>query len=104
MAVYEIPLSPTPQKFAIQLGEQTYELRLQWNNAPTGGWVLDIFDENGEPLICGIPLVTGANLLEQFAYVGIVGELTVQTDFDINAVPTFENLGVNSHLFYISAT
>lgn len=102
MAVFEIPLSPQAQKFNIQLGTVTYNLRLSWNDAPTGGWVLDLLDVNDVPIICGIPLITGADLLEQYDYLNIGGSLEVQTDFDVNAVPTFQNLGIQSHLYFIT--
>lgn len=36
-----------------------------------GGWFMDIADDNENPILMGIPLVTGSNLLEQFAYLGI---------------------------------
>lgn len=97
---YEIPLSPEPQRFTIQLSGTFYQLTVRWN-IPASAWVLDIANEDGDPMIAGIPLVTGVNLLEQYAYVGIPGELRVQTDTDKNAVPTYANLGTLGHLFYV---
>lgn len=102
MAFFEIPLTPQPQKFSIQLGQVTYNMRVFWCDAPTGGWVVDINDSDDIPIINGVPLVTGANLLEQLDYLNIPGQLIVQTDFDVNAVPTFGNLGVQSHLYFIT--
>lgn len=102
MAVFEIPLSPQPQTFDIQLVNTTYRLTFYWNNAPSGGWMLDVADSNDVPLISGIAVVTGANLLEQYDYIMIGGALQVQTDFDLNAVPTFQNLGVTSHIYFIT--
>lgn len=103
MAVFEIPLSPQAQQFDIQLGQATYHLTVSWNDAPTGGWVLDIADSNDVPIVSGIPLVTGVNLLEQYDYLEFPGSLEVQTDYDLNAVPTFQNLGVQSHLYFLTA-
>jgi hypothetical protein len=40
-------------------------------------------------------------LLEQFAYIGIVGEFVVQTTNDVDAVPTFLNLGGAGNLYYV---
>lgn len=102
MTAYEIPLSPQPQRFDIELGGVTYKLTVLWNNAPTGGWVLDIANSLDEPIISGIPLVTGANLLAQYEYLGFSGSLEVQTDFDLFAVPTFTNLGTQSHLYFLT--
>lgn len=100
---YEIPLTPARQKFRIQLGGVTYTLTFSWNNAPTGGWVVDIADANEVPIVAGLPLITGADLLEQFAYLGIGGQLIVQSDFDVNAVPTYQNLGLTSHLYFLTS-
>lgn len=99
---YEIPLSPQAQTFTIQLGTITYNLVVAWNDAPMGGWVLDILDNNSDPVVTGIPLVTGVNLLEQYDYLGFQGALQVQTDFDPDEIPTFQNLGIQSHLYFIT--
>lgn len=99
---YEIPLTPVAQKFNITLAGKAYTLTFGWNDADQGGWVLDIADSSGVPLINGIPLVTGADLLAQYEYIGIGGSLEVQTDFDLTAPPTFENLGLTSHLFFLA--
>lgn len=100
MAVFEIPLSPQPQKFQIPLNGVTYGMILRYIDTDMGGWVLDILESDDTPIIQGIPLVTGEDLLAQYAYLGIVGGLIVQTDHDVNAVPTYANLGVSSHLYF----
>lgn len=102
MAVFEVPLSPQAQKFSIALGVTSYNMTVTYNAAPQGGWVLDIADSNDAPILNGVPLVTGANLLAQYAYLNFGGSLIVQTDYDLNAVPTFKNLGVHGHLFFIT--
>lgn len=101
---YEIPLSPEPQRFNITLGDVEYQLRLSYQDAPEGGWLLDIFngsDDPGAPIVSGIPLVTGANLLEQYDYLSFPGELWVTTDADPDAVPTFANLGSAGRLYFV---
>lgn len=102
MAVYEVPLTPTPQKFFIQLGATTYRFTMSWNNAPNGGWILDIASNQDVPILYGLALVTGANLLAQYDYLDFDGGLVVQTDYNKNAVPTFQNLGVQSHLYFLT--
>lgn len=99
---YEIPLSPMAQKFGITLAGVAYNLTVSWNNASTGGWVLDIADSNDVPIVSGIPLVTGCDLLEQYEYLNLGGKLEVQTDSDLFAVPTFSNLGVQGHLYFLT--
>lgn len=103
MATYEIPLSPEHQRFAITLAGVEYQLRVTYRDAVEAGWILDINDSSGSPLVCGIPLITGADLLGQLQYLGIGGQLWVATDGDPDAVPTFDNLGTLSHLYFITA-
>lgn len=102
MAVQEIPLLSTPQVFNITLAGVTYRMTLIWRDGDQGGWVLDIADQDSNPIVCGIPLITGADLLAQYGYLGIGGQLVVQTDHDVNTVPTFENLGDTSHLYFVT--
>lgn len=97
---YEIPLKAAAQSFTIALGGVTYSLRLLWNRA-SSCWVLDLGDAQGNPLVSGIPLVTGINLLAQYAYLGISGSLIVQTDSAVDNVPTVDNLGSTSHLYFV---
>jgi hypothetical protein len=98
---FEIPLSPQAQFFQIELAGIVYELRATWCD-PAGCWMLDINDQTGAPVLNGIPLVTGADLLEQFGYLGIGGELIVQTDHDLNAVPTASSLGLTGHVYFVA--
>ncbi len=100
---YEIPLSAQAQTFAIALGGVNYTLTLQWRAADgMGGWVLDIADASNNPLVSGIPLVTGCDLLAQFAYVGFGGGPWVLTDGAALAVPAYANLGSLSHLYFVT--
>ncbi len=49
-----------------------------------------------------IPLVTGTDLLGQYEYVGLNGQLFVYTDGNADNVPTLDNLGIESNLFYLT--
>ncbi|MCX5516239.1 hypothetical protein C3941_19810 [Kaistia algarum] len=98
--VYEVPLSATPQVFSITLGSTQYRLRLAYLDTIEGGWILDIADTNDNSILAGIPLVTGRDLLEAYAYLALGGELWVQTDADVDAVPTFDNLGAAGNLYF----
>lgn len=102
MATYEIPLSPAPKRFLISLSGVTYLLQFMYRDAPMGGWVMDVSDNLGNPMAFGIPLVTGENVLQQFDYLGFQGEMWVSSDGDRDTLPTFENLGVGSHLYWIT--
>lgn len=100
MAFYEIPLSGVPETFSIALGPQSYRLRIGFANVDGGGWFFDLSDTAGNPILCGIPLVTGCDLLGPYRYLGIPGRLWVTTDGDPDAVPTFDDLGTTSHLYF----
>ncbi len=98
---FQVPLISGPQTFPIVLGSTTYQFTFIYRNADQGGWILDIDDDAGNPLVHGIPLVTGTDLLSQYAYLGFSGSLYCQTLSDPDAVPTFENLGTDGCVFWI---
>jgi hypothetical protein len=97
--ISEVPLRSAPQEFDIVLSGIVYHLRFLY----CSGWIMDILDGVSDaPLACGIPLVTGSDLLEEFSHLGIGGSMYVATDGDPYALPTFENLGTLSHLYYVT--
>ena len=96
---FEIPLSPQAQTFDVSLANLDYNMRVTWNPISVC-WVLDIADTNGVPLVQGIPLITGADLLAQYTYLGISGGLIVTVDDGIG-VPTFQGLGDSGHLYFV---
>lgn len=97
-AYYTIPLTPEPQSFGITLAGKEYRLTVRWFDAPEAGWTLDIEEpEKAAFIVMGIPLVTGADLLEQFRYLEFSGELWVEGELP----PTLENLGTDVELVFI---
>ena len=102
MATYnEIPTSGTPQILLVALNSGTYTLTLKWNTIAQT-WIMDIGDASNNPLAQGLPLITGSDLLAQLEYLGIGGAMTVQTDNDPTAVPTYSNLGTTGHLYFVT--
>lgn len=99
---YEIPFSPTPQVFRITLSGVEYQLTVQYRAAGNAGWILDIADAGGAPIVGGLPLVTGTDLLEPYAYLGLGGRIWVQGADDPDNTPTFDDLGVGSHVFWVT--
>lgn len=97
---YEVPLSAEAQQFSIAMAGKDYWLALRWN-AQAPAWVLDISDSQRLPIVLGIPLVTGADLLEQYGYLDFGGKLFVQTDHDTDAVPDYASLGGTGHLYFV---
>lgn len=102
MTPYEVPLSLSPQAFTIALSGVPYALTVKWN-APGPCWVLDIAKPDGTLIIGSVPLVTGTDLLAQYAYLGIAGQLVVQSDIDITIVPSWDTLGVSGRLFFLAS-
>lgn len=101
--ISEIPLTPQPQAFNVALGDTTYRLRFGVANVEEGGWFMDIGDPvSGAFIVCGIPLVTGVDLLAPYAYLGIGGALFVVTAGIPAQVPGYADLGVTSKLYYVA--
>lgn len=100
--IREIPLTPTPQSFAISLGNKALNMAVKWADTQAGGWIMDIQDQAGKAIANGLPMVTGANLFKGLEYLGLPGALVMQTDHDPDAPPTFDNLGIVSHLFHVA--
>jgi hypothetical protein len=100
-SAWEIPLQAAPQSLYVTLGGVAYFLTVRWN-AFASTWVLDIADQDSVPISSGLPLLTGVDLLAQYAYLNIAGKLVVQTDQTPYALPTATNLGTDSHLYFIT--
>ncbi|WPM85433.1 hypothetical protein QNH14_04550 [Apirhabdus apintestini] len=101
MTIGEIPLTADNQRFSIQLGGQQLSFTLQWRDE--AGWLADIRDENDMPLLSGLPLVTGGDLLAPYRHLGLRGELHVIADDPGQQAPGKTSLGARHHLWYISA-
>ncbi|MBB3004356.1 hypothetical protein FHX57_006738 [Paraburkholderia tropica] len=97
---YEIPLSAEPQTFNITLAGTTYGFTVRWN-VQNASWIIDIADSSGDAILSGIPMVTGADLLAQYGYLDFGFQLVAQTDNSPDTVPTYDTLGVTSHLYAI---
>lgn len=99
MDTFLVPLVNLPQQFTIDLAGVTYTLISKWNDIAQS-WFLDILDSTQAPIACGLPFVTGADLLVGLEYLGIDGTMIVYTNGDAQAVPTLDNLGVDSNLYF----
>lgn len=99
---YQIPITGTPQSFGITLSGNDYVFEFYYANTIEGGWILNISDSLGNPMVNGIPLVTGVNLLAQYPYLNFGGGLWVQTPSNPSNTPTFTNLGTDSLLFWLT--
>lgn len=73
MAVNTISLSGVADTFSVTLGGTAYIFRLFYTDNAEGGWALDISTQDALPILCGIPLLPGQDLLEPYAYLAIGG-------------------------------
>lgn len=99
-AAFEVPTQPQNQQFNVFLNGIQYTLQIRWNKF-TSAWSMDIYDVNQNPVLLGTPLVTGADLLAQFEYLEIGGQMIVQSDGTTDTVPTFQDLGSTGHLYFV---
>jgi hypothetical protein len=101
MSAFPLPVSATAQSFFVQLVNISYKITLKWN-AVAACWVMDIADADEVPLVQGIPIVTGTDLLAPYAYLGFGGGIVALTEGNPDAVPTFENLGNGGDVFFVT--
>ena len=99
---YEIPLIASPQTFSITLSNVDYNILIVWNTVALA-WVINFYDVNQVPILTGIPLVTGVDLLLPYPDLAFGGKLFAQTDHDLTSPPTFENLGITGHLYWVTS-
>lgn len=99
MAFSEILLSPDNQQFSMAVKGNSYSFRVLWRDIC---WMLDISDDTGAIIIAGIPLVTGADLMEPFNHIGLGFSLLVVCDVPGQDYPTETDLGSRSHLCIIT--
>jgi hypothetical protein len=97
-----IPLQPTNQTLQVTMAGVLYQLTVRWNDM-NQAWTLDIADANSSPILSGLPIVTGKDLLASYAYLNFGGQLIAQTTNDTDAVPTLANLGSAGNLYFVVA-
>jgi hypothetical protein len=107
MTIAEIPTQPG-RPFSEQLTWQgvQYTLQFKWNQA-SYCWVLDIYDSGDvNPILTGLPLVTGTDVLGQFGYLPVAAQavitvMTIGPGISPDSVPTFTNLGDDGRVYLV---
>lgn len=97
--IAEIPLTADNQTFSISLAGSDYRMQILWRES---FWCLDINDASNSPVICGIPLLTGYDLLKQYAWLDLGFELHVLCDVSGQENPTQTDMGTLSHLYVVT--
>jgi hypothetical protein len=101
---YKVPFTPEALRMEVSLGGVFYIFKTYWN-VPMGCWILDIYDDVELPMVRGIPLVTGGDLVEQFEYLGFGGMLLIwSTEGPWHALPSFTSLGENTNVYFVPVT
>lgn len=100
---YLIPTTNIPQYFTWQAPDNTtYTLTVKWNDIMQF-WFLDVGDIDNSPIVCGIPMVTGADLLGPYAYLDIGCQFFVYNGTNPDLPPTQNgtnsDLGVDCNLY-----
>jgi hypothetical protein len=99
-----VPLLPSAQNLTVLFNGVQYNLTLNYRDCDQGGWIMDIADVSGNPILSGIPFVTGADLLAQYEYLQFGGILALFNGGDPDEPPTFDNLGLDSQLYWVTAS
>lgn len=76
-------------------------MRIYYADIDMGGWFLDIADGSANPLANGIPMLPGQDLLGQYKYLGMKGQLTVINDLNKSAMPSWDQFPDKAHLVWI---
>lgn len=98
---YEVPLTAEPQRLTVTLSGTPWFLTLSWN-IPMGVWLLDFANANQEPVLSGVPLVAGCDILGQYQYLGFNGSLVAQSDASEFLPPDFNNLGTTARVLFVT--
>lgn len=99
MNAQEIPLSPDNQQFSVSVADAQYVMRINWRDPC---WYLDLLSADEAPVALALPLITGADLLAQYAYLNLGFSLVVICDISGQENPTQFDLGIQSHLLIVT--
>lgn len=95
MALYEIPLLNTNQKFNVKLNGSTYKLQVIYRGSR---WFLDLMDTAENYLIAGVPMMMGDNLFAQYQHIIKGGLYVINNNED--ETQSFADLGRNINLYW----
>lgn len=96
--IFEIPLTPQNRTFSVTIKEETYLFTIRWAGKEMTGWFLDIGYDEDTPIVMGIPLVTGVDLLKQYHHL-VPFPLFLWADYT-TLPPAFNALGYVVKLYF----
>ncbi|WP_241591358.1 phage baseplate plug family protein [Rosenbergiella epipactidis] len=77
MTILTLGLTPDNQQFTTTILSAVYQFKLIWRGS---FWCMDILNAQSSPIILGLPLVTGTDLLGQYQHLGLGFSLFVQNE------------------------
>jgi hypothetical protein len=102
--ISKISLTTDPnQTFYCNIPGQTKNITLNFTlsyNTMANYWVLGIYDSSNNPLVLGIPLLPGANLLGQYQYLNIGSAVLWNIGDQSVLMPDNTNLATNFALYW----
>lgn len=108
MTVVELPIFKTTSarwKSDVTLDKVVYSVQVHWNDREES-WYLSLFDNQGNPLACGIKLVCGIDLLKKHKFLpGVPSGHFYVADLNMDlatAVVDWDGLGTRFLLTYVS--
>jgi hypothetical protein len=105
MAYIELPVAAdTPhQSFSVTLNGTVFGFKLRYNSR-AGHWALDLYDAGANPLLSGIAIRLGVDLLAQYAGDTLpAGSLFAINWVDAYSEPDRDNFGSDVSLVYEEA-
>lgn len=96
----EIPLGSVPGTVSLNLPGRSVRLRLTFEDGE-GTWIMDIYDDGEAPLVCGIPLLIGLDLLGPYGHLGFNTRMFVlRRGGDPAEDIGYDDLGTAAGLFF----
>lgn len=103
MAYIELPIDNTAdQSFTTTLDGAVYRIHLRYNTRG-GFWAIDILDASDTPLILGLAIRLGIDLLAQYTEDIPPGQLFAINYADQYTEPNRDNFGTDVMLVYMEA-
>lgn len=97
----ELPIEPAAsQRFTSQLGTEKYTFTIDWNYRADCFMLTMVKDIGSEPLMRGVPVVLGADLLDPYNY--LIGSLLLVDTTNLGKEATIADFGVRTKLYWFS--
>lgn len=97
--ILELPITNDPaQEFITQLGDRKFSFEIKYNDV-SRVWTMDIADPiSNLPILLGLPLILGANLLEPYNL--NIGGLGAFDTTSLAADATAEDMGTRVKIYW----